>query len=336
MRNTRWTSPARWAGAVAIVATMLLATAPAPAGARVRAIAPGHFRGVITAQTKAGRAYRAKVVKRAQSLGLLAGSSNMTYNGGPVMHSDGNYVIYWEPSGYSTSSSYKSIINGFFGNVAGASGATTNDYSVATQYSDGSGNIAYSASYGGAVVDTDSYPASGCVATGGPCITDAQLQTEVSKVVSSNGWPTGLGHLYFVYFPSGVTTCFDSTGTECSGSTYCAYHSSMASGGSTLLYANMPYAGVSGCESGEYPNGDVAADSGLNVSSHENIEAITDPEGNAWYDSSGEEIGDKCAWNFGSALGGASGSEYNEQISSGQYWLQQEWSNAISGCAQRS
>ena len=78
-------------------------------------------------------------------------------------------------------------------------------------------------------------------------------------------------------------------------------------------------------------NGDVAADSGLNVTSHENIEAITDPEGNAWYDSSGQEIGDKCAWNFGSTLGGGSGSEYNEQISSGNYWLQQEWSNDANG-----
>jgi hypothetical protein len=318
-----------------VLATMMLA--PAPAGASVRAIAPGHFRGVITAQTKAGRAYRAQIISRARSLGLgLGGSGNLVYNGGPVMHSDRNYAIYWEPSGHSTTSSYKNIINGFFGNVGAASGATTNDYSLTTQYYDGSGKIAYSASSGGAVVDTAAYPASGCIAVGQPCITDAQVQTEVSKVVSANGWPRGLGALYYVYFPSGVTTCFDTTSTQCSGSTYCAYHSSLGSGSSTLLYANMPYAGVSGCESGQYPNGDVAADSSLNVTSHENIEAITDPLGNAWYDSSGQEIGDKCAWNFGSALGGSSGSQYNEQISTGRYWLQQEWSNAISGCAQRS
>jgi hypothetical protein len=38
---------------------------------------------------------------------------------------------------------------------------------------------------------------------------------------------------------------------------------------------------------------------------------------------------------FGSALGGSPGAEYNEAIASGHYYLQQEWSNANSGCVQR-
>ncbi|MEO6859441.1 MAG: hypothetical protein ABI323_12795 [Solirubrobacteraceae bacterium] len=178
-------------------------------------------------------------------------------------------------------------------------------------------------------MDTNPYPASGCVSTsGGPCITDAQLQTELSKVVAAKGWPKGMNMMYFVYFPPNVTTCTDVTSTECSGTVYCAYHSSLGSGTSTLLYANMPYDGVSGCESGEAPNGDTAADSELNVSSHENIEAITDPLGTAWYDLSGQEIGDKCNFTFGAPLGGAPGAQYNEQISSGNYYLQEEWSNA--------
>ena len=29
---------------------------------------------------------------------------------------------------------------------------------------------------------------------------------------------------------------------------------------------------------------------------------MTDPRGNAWYDSQGAENADKCAWTFGSAL----------------------------------
>ena len=78
------------------------------------------------------------------------------------------------------------------------------------------------------------------------------------------------------------------------------------------------------------------ADDELNVTSHENIETITDPLGTAWYDASGQEIGDKCNFTFGSPLGGGAGAEYNEQISSGNYWLQEEWSNAASGCVQRS
>lgn len=293
----------------------------------------GHFRGVITSGNKAGRALHGRLFAGA------AGASNMNYYGGPVMHSDTNYTIYWEPSGHSTTSNYKNVIDAYFTNVAAASGATSNDYSVATQYYDSSGQIAYQASFGRRIVDTSSYPASGCPSSGGvPCLTDAQLQQEISKVISNNGLPKGLGTEYFIFTPSGVATCFGSTGADCSSGgqhfDYCAYHSSSGSGSSTLLYAVMPYAYVSGCNSGQSPNGD-PADSTVNVTSHENIETITDPLGTAWFDSSGEEIGDKCAWNFGSALGGSSGAEYNEQISSGNYWLQQEWSNASTGCVQR-
>jgi hypothetical protein len=155
---------------------------PASAGAHTN-VTPGHIRGIVTANTKAGRALRARLQNRGPlGIGTPGTSSNLQYNGGPVMHSDANYAIYWEPSGYTTSSAYKTVINSYFGNVAAASGATTNNYSVATQYYDGAGKIAYSASSGGSATDTDPYPSSGCVSTSlGPCISDSQLQTEVSS-----------------------------------------------------------------------------------------------------------------------------------------------------------
>ncbi len=326
----------KWVRVGALLGALLLTGAlPAGAGATTGAIAPGHFRGIVTAQTAAGRALAFKLAHRALGLGH-GGASNLVYNGGPVMHSDANYTIYWEPSGHGTSSTYKGIINGYFANVAAASGATTNDYSITRQYYDGAGNIAYQATSGGSYTDTTPYPSLGCASTSaGPCINDSQLQTEVARVVAAKGWPRGLGAEYFVYFPPGVTTCTSVASYECSGTVYCAYHSSVGSGASTILYANMPYDGVSGCDSGQHPNRD-AADAELNVTSHENIETITDPLGTAWYDASGQEIGDKCNFNFGSPLGGPAGAEYNEQIASGNYYLQTEWSNAVSGCAQRS
>ncbi len=61
--------------------------------------------------------------------------------------------------------------------------------------------------------------------------------------------------------------------------------------------------------------------------SHEHNEAITDPQLNAWYDSSGAENGDKCAWTFGT-VSGPDGAEYNQTINGHHYWLQQEWSNS--------
>ncbi len=310
--------------------------APSLAAATTGQDGPGHFRGIVTARTAPGRALHAQLQARrvAGNSGRAGSAQNLNYYGGPVMHSDSNFAIYWQPAGYSYTPNYESLVNSFFSNVAAASGTSGNVYSVATQYSDGSGPIAYNASFAGSTVDTDPYPASGCSA-GSVCITDAQLQTEVKRVVAAQNLPTGMSRIYFVYFPSGVNTCFDSSGSQCSTNVYCAYHSNIGSGSTGILYANMSYGGTSGCESGEYPNSDAAADSVINISSHENIESITDPLGNAWYDSSGNEIGDKCAWNFGAPLGGAGGAEYNQSIASGKYWLQQEWSNSSSGCVQR-
>ena len=324
----------RGAGAVLSVALLGLLLVGAAQGQSAHW--PARFRGVITAGNNAGHNLRLRLFAASSR---TAGANNLSYHGGPVMHSDANYSVYWEPSGYSTSASYKTVIDGYFANVGAASGATSNDYSVATQYYDNGGSIAYQASFGKRIVDSTPYPASGCTSTGGqPCLTDAQMQSELSTLISNQGLPQGTGTIYYIFTPPNVATCFDSTGTDCSSGgahfDYCAYHSSLGSGSGTTLYAVMPYAGVSGCDSGQHPNGD-PADATLNVTSHENIEAITDPLGTAWYDSSGQEIGDKCAWNFGSPLGGSSGAEYNEQISSGNYYLQQEWSNASSGCVQR-
>jgi hypothetical protein len=55
------------------------------------------------------------------------------------------------------------------------------------------------------------------------------------------------------------------------------------------------------------------------------MEAITDPDLNAWLDGSGSEIGDKCAWKFSSCV----------TLTTGSWQLQQEWSNATTGCVQQ-
>ncbi len=95
----------------------------------------------------------------------------------------------------------------------------------------------------------------------------------------------------------------------------------------------MPYAQTapSGCGTSQHPNNS-DADPEINVISHEHNEAITDQQGSAWYDRTGYENGDKCAWNFGSAIGSTSYGQYNQAIGTGFYYLQQEWSNASSGC----
>ena len=70
---------------------------------------------------------------------------------------------------------------------------------------------------------------------------------------------------------------------------------------------------IEGCAPGSSPNGN-DADATINTISHEQNESITDPWGNAWQNAKGDEIADICAWNFGSALGGTPGAQYNQVI----------------------
>jgi PKD repeat protein len=70
--------------------------------------------------------------------------------------------------------------------------------------------------------------------------------------------------------------------------------------------------------------------------SHELSETITDPDGDAWVDGSGNEIGDLCITTFGKAIGGSGSRRYNETIAGGHFYLQEEWSNATDRCEPRA
>jgi hypothetical protein len=263
------------------------------------------------------------------------GGGNLQFHGGPVMHTNTSYAIYWVPSGYSISANYKSLLDGFLQNVAAASGSTSNVYASDTQYYDNNGSIAYSSTFGGSYTDTAAFPANGCSSYNGlsKCLSDAQLQAEITKVITARGWTRGPSSVFFLFTPRNVGSC-DSPGS-CAFTTFCAYHGYYGSGQTLTMYANQPYTATNkaACWPGQSPNGD-DADGTINVVSHEHNEAITDPQLSAWWDSAGYENGDKCAWIFGSPLGTTSYGQYNQVIGTGKYYLQEEWSNSSSSCVQ--
>jgi hypothetical protein len=303
--------------AFAAVALLVPATA---AGAAPSPSAPaGHIGGIVP------------VHGSVHATGGPAGGGNLSYHQGPVMPTNNVYVIYWAPAGYSVSSTYQSTVNKFFTDVAHDSALKTNVYAIDTQYYDTHGHIRNGSSFGSTqwVVDTDSLPSNGCSDSyTSVCLSDSQIQTEIRTVMSRQGWTTSSTNFFVMLTAKGIGSC---SGSSCAFTQYCAYHGD-ASG---LYYANMPYADTvpAACDSGQYPNGDPAADSEISILSHEHNETITDEQLNAWYDRRGSEIGDKCAWNFGTALGGVNGAKYNQIINGHDYYLQQEWSNQILGCA---
>jgi hypothetical protein len=256
---------------------------------------------------------------------------NLVYHGGKVLRTNRTVAIYWGPSS-DFASGYDSVINQYFGDVAAASGSSSNVYSVLNEYYDFTGSIAYSSTFDGALYDNSAYPTSGCsdaVAATSVCLSDSQIRAEVQKMVKGPDANT----TYFVFTGRGAGSCY-SLGS-CAFSQYCAYHSNVTVGGTTVQYANQPYTDTvpAACDAGYYPNGQsTEADPTINVVSHEHRESINDPLGNAWYDNRGYEGSDKCAWNFGT-LSGSGANRYNQTIGSHNYALQQEWSNAVSGCA---
>ena len=265
----------------------------------------------------------------------------LLYNGGPIMPTLTTYAIFWLPSrlqnGASTSMStkYQPVIKNFLGDYP-AHGIANNS----TQYfSSISGTTTYVKStggFGGFVVDTNPYPASGCNdgVTGTNCITDAQLQAEISRVMGVKGWTSGLNKMFLVFTSSGEGSCFNGSSTSCAYTDYCAYHGYFGSTASPVIYGNMPYADPTYCSvaSQKFPSGDHFADAAVNVTSHEMTEADTDPELNAWQASNGEEIGDLCAWTFGTLSWDTS---LANQMWNGRFYdLQLEYDNHTSACVQ--
>jgi hypothetical protein len=264
----------------------------------------------------------------------LGSLNNLQYGGGQTMHTTSqSYAIFWEPSklqdGTPTqvSPTYNSLLTRYFQDVGGS-----RLYNNNTQYYDTTAHIANSSSFSTSWLDTSPYPASDCTdsSTPGNCISDAAIQAEVKKAMTANGWTGGLNKMFFVFTSANEGSC--ASAGECAYAVYCAYHSYFSNAaGQTVIYANQPYAGSSsGCMVPSSPNNDIDADSTINVTSHEHMEAVTDPQLDAWTDLTGQEIGDKCAWDFGtpSLDGGAANVQWN-----GDYYIvQQEWDNAIGGC----
>ncbi len=272
------------------------------------------------------------VPPRGQAGPAVQGSGDLINHGGPEMLTNKTYSIFWIPAGQTVSAHYVQTINQYFQDVAADSGLSTNVYATDTQYS----GILYNSTFGGTYTDTAAFPANYCTPYGtgaSVCLSDAQLQAEIDKVITSQGWVRNSTDMFFIFTPKNVES-YDPSGGYTFRS-YCAYHGVTSSG---AIYANMPYSVTSipqytgSCTTGQYPNGD-DADATLNVTSHEHNEAITDFHLNAWYDSLGYEDGDKCAWDFG-VVSGPAGAEYNQTINGHHYFLQREYSNDGHACLQ--
>ena len=259
-----------------------------------------------------------QMAKHAQAQPAVSGSGDLVQHGGAVQHAPRTYAVFWGSSWQAAGGALNSsgaIVDAYFRDVG-----STSFENILTQYSDSGGRVNNSQSYGGYWID-GSTPPSDSSCSGSATIQDASIQAEVNHAIAMNGWPSDTANaIYYVYTPDGYYV--NNGSGSCSEQQFCAYHGYSTS---SLAYAAMPYPiALNGCGVPSYPNGNAQGDSLVSVTSHEQAEAITDPQLNAWYDGAGYEIGDKCAWDFSQG--------YTSLNNGGTFEIQTEYSNASHSC----
>jgi hypothetical protein len=195
-------------------------------------------------------------------------------SGNPVLHGAGVYAIYWDPTDHYWSE-WQAAIDTYFHDSGEASGQLSSVFAVDSQYTDKSNQPAsYAQTFKGAAVDEHAYPASGCTdpapfelvdqipdefkgkATA-VCLTSAQVAAELEAYVTSNHLPKGLGDVYYLLTPPGVTVCLDGGGktghcsdyaeeAESYDNSFCSYHAAIDPGlptgeANTIVYAVIPW-----------------------------------------------------------------------------------------------
>jgi hypothetical protein len=228
-------------------------------------------------------------------------SPNLNYNGGPIMATSTTMAIFWGASWGSSSFTGDKItgLDSFYSGINGSSYAAT-----CNEYGDSTGAKVTSAStYAGHIIDLSQAAKNGNRTT-------PILQEVCTALANNHITPVANGY-YAVY-----------TDTPRGHANFCAWHSAGSCNGVNVQFAFFfSLDGDPGCDpddtSGQHSQGLAAL---ANVSGHEHSEARTDPRLNAWYDSSGAENSDKCAWTFGTPL---------LTFSNNTKWkIQGNWSNA--------
>jgi hypothetical protein len=215
----------------------------------------------------------------------------LQYFGGPVIQNVKVFAIYWNSSVPS-----QSTLNSFYSTVtASAYMDWLTEYNTTSPaQAIGRGTL------GGSVVDTG--------APTGTSITDAQIQTEIKRLITAGQLPANnANNLYMIHFPTGVSISAPDGSKSCVQ--FCAYHGTFVLNGVNAMYGVMPDLS-GGCATGCGSNTKI--NNTTSVASHELIEAITDPAVGlatvfgpplGWYDKVNGEIGDICNGQQGTIAG---------------------------------
>jgi hypothetical protein len=237
----------------ALAVSLLLAAAvlPAPAGAHVVELSGAKFG-----------------VQRHSAPPVLFESEGLepqtftNASGSPVLHQSSPYVIFWDPE-YHYLDPWVEVIDQFFQNMSTASGSLASVFAVDTQYTDKTNKPAfYRSAFRGSYSDKAPYPSpEGCKdpePLGGgdaiTCLSDKQVREQLESFIAREGLPKGMGTIYYLLTPPGVTVCTDegASASHCSSkpasaNSFCSYHAAITptnpttGDANTVLYGVIPW-----------------------------------------------------------------------------------------------
>jgi hypothetical protein len=240
--------------------TLTAAAASAQAATRLPSQAPHACASRVGGPTHVGRfggISRAVPVRASCQVHNTSDAANGTppliFHGGPVMgtQSTGPVVvtpIFWNPAGHPMTAAYKNILTTYIRDVAAASGQHSNVYSTLNEYFGANGAIRYKIDSANSINDVRPLPPDGCKVNGldtkaiyadnsgyNACLDDNQVTAEMDNVVTARGLPRDLGHIYVMFLPKHVESCFFAGSTTTASNfctinhqpsaAYCAYHS---------------------------------------------------------------------------------------------------------------
>ena len=233
-------------------------------------------------------------------------AANLLYHNGAVIHQAKVVSIFWGPAATWGTAGALSALGQSLVDYFGQFG-TSPQYRVITQYYDFTASVQSTNLSTAYVVDNSTPPTS---------VTDADVQNEVIKIGGQIGFDAST--VYEVFLPPSSYATYGNQ-NSCGGPNlqFCAYHSNFGHAGTDVKYASMPYPSCGGCKWLGWTD----AQNFQHFASHETREAVTDPDGTAWWDRQGYEADDKCAWSPAPFLVNGFGYQY-------------EWSNLNVGCVQ--
>jgi hypothetical protein len=153
-------------------------------------------------------------------------------------------------------------------------------------------------------------------------LSDDDIRTELSSQLDKGNLPAATDNsLYMVHFPAGVTITAGTTRScvpdAAHPEAFCAYHWSYTHNGQRIRYGVMPDLSDPGCSTG--CGASTQFNNQTTASSHELIEAITDPDSSGWVDANLKEIGDLC-------------NQQQDALPGTDYTVQKQWSNLDGAC----